>query len=134
MSDYTGKLRGAAAEGAWQLLQHFVCRDYKTSQRGNGAGGVHTRHNAHRLYPMPSPTEVEKKPEDKKCEKVTIKMVSPAQATVERAKSEAKQLKGSTQGKCCQSVKKRPRDKTPTRPKKKRIYSDTVFQDGSRLD
>ena len=26
------------ADGAWQLLQHFVCRDYKTSQRGNGAG------------------------------------------------------------------------------------------------
>ena len=86
------KLRDAIADGAWQLLQHFVCRDYKTSERGNGAGGVHSRHNAHRLYPSHQPVKSEAKP--KKCEdKVTVRMVSPAQATVEQARSEVKQLK-----------------------------------------
>ena len=81
MSDYKEKLRDAIADGAWQLLQHFVCRDYKTSQRGNGAGGVHSRHNAHRLYPSHQPV----KSEAKKCEdKVTVRMVRAAQATVEQ--------------------------------------------------
>ena len=55
-----------AAKGAYQLLQHHVCRDYKTSQRGNGMGGVHHRHNAHRLYLIPKMDEIEhvKKPSD----------------------------------------------------------------------
>ena len=85
-----------AAKGAYQLLQHHVCRDYKTSQRGNGMGGVHHRHNAHRLYLIPKMDEIEhvKKPSDddrpSKCDKVTIKMISPAQATLERAESGAK--------------------------------------------
>ena len=90
-----------AAKGAYQLLQHHVCRDYKTSQRGNGMGGVHHRHNAHRLYLIPKMDQIEhmKKPSDdkhvkpddhrsSKCDKVTIKMISPAQATVEQAESE----------------------------------------------
>ena len=66
ISRMSEKLRDAIADGAWQLLQHFVCRDYKTSQRGNGAGGVHSRHNAHRLYPSHQPVKLEAKP--KKCE------------------------------------------------------------------
>ena len=92
-----------AAKGAHQLLQHYVCCDYKTSQRGNGMGGVHHRHNAHRLYLIPKMDEIEhvkkpsddehvKKPSDddrsSKCDKVTTKMISPAQATLERAESE----------------------------------------------
>ena len=88
-----------AAKGAYQLLQHYVCRDYKTSQRENGMGGVHHRHNAHRLYLIPKMDQIEHvKPDDEhvkpdddrssKCDKVTIKMISPAQATLERADSE----------------------------------------------
>ena len=66
-------------------------------------GGVHHRHNAHRLYLIPKmdeivhvkkPSDDVKKPSDddrpSKCDKVTIKMISPAQATLERAESEAK--------------------------------------------
>ena len=79
-----------AAKGAYQLLQHHVCRDYKTSQRGNGIG-VHHRHNAHKLYLIPKMDAIEhvKKPSDDKrvkpdedrslkCDKVTMKMISPA--------------------------------------------------------
>ena len=36
-----------AAKGAYRLLQHHVCCDYKTSKGGNGMGGVHHKHNAH---------------------------------------------------------------------------------------
>ena len=86
-----------AAKGAYQPLQHRVCRDYKTSQRGNGMGGVHHRHNAHKLYLIPKMDEIEhvKPDEDRppKCDKVTMKMISPAQATLERAESEAKRRK-----------------------------------------
>ena len=93
-----------AAKGAYQLLQHYVCRDYKTSQRGNGMGGVHHRHNAHRLYLIPKMDQTEHvKPDDEhvkpdddrssKCDKVTIKMISPAQATLERAESEIRRRK-----------------------------------------
>ena len=95
-----------AAKGAYQLLQHHVCRDYKTSQRGNGMGGVHHRHNAHRLYLIPKMDEIEHvKPDEKhvkrpsdddgssKCDKVTIKLISPAQATLERAESEIRHRK-----------------------------------------
>ena len=52
-----------------------------------------TEHNAHRLYLIPKKEEIEhvKPDEDRpsKYDKVTIKMVSPAQATVERTESEA---------------------------------------------
>ena len=93
-----------AAKGEYQLLQHHVCRDYKTSQRGNGMGGVHHRHNAHRLYLIPKMDQIEHvKPDDEhvkpdddrssKCDKVTIKMISPAQATLERAESEIRRRK-----------------------------------------
>ena len=105
MSNYKEKLKDAVADGTWQLLQHFVCRDYKTSQRGNGAGGVHSRHNAHRLYPIPNNRPV--RSEAPKCDSVKIKMVSPAQATVEQAKSEAKQLKENMQKVSHQSPVKR---------------------------
>ena len=92
-----------AAKGAHQLLQHYVCHDYKTSQRGNGMGEVHHRQNAHKIYLIPKMNENEhvkkpsddehvKKPSDddrsSKCNKVIIKMISPAQATLERAESE----------------------------------------------
>ena len=71
-------------------------------------GGVHHRHNAHRLYLIPKMDEIEhvKKPSDdehvkkssdddrpSKCDKVTIKMISPAQATVEQAESEIRRRK-----------------------------------------
>ena len=39
------KLMDAVADGAWLLLQHYVCGGYKSSQRGSGVGGIHTRHN-----------------------------------------------------------------------------------------
>ena len=76
------------SKGAYQLLQHYVCRDNKTSQRGNGMGGVNHRHNANRLYLISKMDEIEdvKKPSEKpssKCDKVNIKMISSAQATVE---------------------------------------------------
>ena len=48
------------------------------------------------LIPMMDEIENVKKPSEKpssKCDKVTIKMVSPAQATVERAESEIKRRK-----------------------------------------
>ena len=93
MSSNLEKFMDMAAKGAYQLLQHYVCCDYKTSQRGNGIGGVHHRHNVHRLYLIPKMEQTEhvKPDEDQtsKCDEVTIKMVSPAQATVERAESEA---------------------------------------------
>ena len=82
-----------ATKGAYQLLHPHVCRDYNTSERGNWMGMVHHRHNAHILYLIPKMDEIEhvKKPSDddrsSKCEKVTIKMISPAQATLERAES-----------------------------------------------
>ena len=72
------------AKGAYQLLQHYVCHDYKKSHGGNGMGGIHNRHYAHRLYLIPKIEETEhgKKSFDgdgpAKCDKVTIKMVSPA--------------------------------------------------------
>ena len=109
-----------------ECLNVFVCRDYKTSQRGNGAGGVHSRHNAHRLYPSHQPN----KSEAKKCEdKVTVRMVSPAQATVEQARSEAKQLK--EQERSHPSAKKRRSIQTRAKPRKKSKYSGTLFEDGS---
>ena len=108
MSSNLEKFMDMAAKGTYQLLQHHICRDYKTSQRVNGMGGVHHRHNAHKLYLIPKMDEIEhvkkpsddehvKKPSDdyrsSKCDKVTIKMISPAQATLERAKSEIKRRK-----------------------------------------
>ena len=134
MSNYKDNLRDAVVEGAWQLLQHFVCRDYKTSQRGNGAGGVHSRHNAHHLYPAHNYHSIKSEISPKKCDdRVKINMVSPAQATVEQAESKAEELKGSVHSTYHQSHLKRPRGQRSVTPKKKRIYSDTVFQDGSKL-
>ena len=46
----------------------FCMSDYKTSQRGNGAGRVQSRHNAHRLYPK-NMTEFVKQPPDTPKEK-----------------------------------------------------------------
>ena len=102
-----------AAKGAYQLLQHHVCRDYKTSQRGNGMGGVHHRLNAHKLYLIlkMDPIEHVKKPSDdehvkpeedrpSKCDKVTIKMISLAQATLERAESEIRYRKRKRKSSC----------------------------------
>ena len=106
MSSNLERFMDMAAKGAYQLLQHHVCRDYKTSQRGNGIGGIHHRHNAHKLYLIPKMDAIEhvKKPSDdehvkpdedqpSKCDKVTIKMISPAQATLERAESEIRRRK-----------------------------------------
>ena len=106
MSSNLEKFMDMAIKGAYQLLQPYLCCDYKTSQRGNGMGGVHHRHNAHRLYLIPKMDEIEdvKKPSEKpssKCDKVTIKMISPAQATVERAESEAKHLKANSHESRC---------------------------------
>ena len=88
------KLMDAVADGAWQVLQHYVCRDYRTSQRGSGVGGIHTRHNAHQLYPvhpLKEHTGKQQQAEERKpC--VSFKMISSAQATLEQAESE---LKGS---------------------------------------
>ena len=106
MSSNLERFMDMAAKGAYQRLQHHVCRDYKTSQRGNGMGGVHHRHNAHKIFLIPKMVAIEqvKKPSDdehvkpnedrpSKCDKVTIKMISPAQATLERAESEIRHRK-----------------------------------------
>ena len=106
MSSNLERFMDMAAKGAYQMLQHHVCRDYKTSQIGNGMGVIHHRHNAHKLYLVPKMDAIEhvKKPSDdehvkpdedrpSKCDKVTIKMISPAQATLERAESEIRRRK-----------------------------------------
>ena len=87
------KLMDAVADGAWLLLQHYVCRGYKSSQRGSGVGGIHTRHNAHQLYPvhpLKEHTGEQQAEERKEKPSVSIKMISPAQATLEQAQSELK--------------------------------------------
>ena len=75
MSSNLEKIMDMAAKGAYQLLQHHVCHDYKTSERRNGIGGVHHRHNAHKLDLIPKMDEIEhvKPDEDRssKCDKVT---------------------------------------------------------------
>ena len=80
-------------------------------------------------------TEFVKQPPDtpkEKCDgKCKIKMVSPAQVTAGQAKSEAKQLRETPQGKAPQSSTKRPRGQNSVKPKKKkRKYNGTVFQNG----
>ena len=124
MSSNLEKFMDMAAKGAYQLLQHHVCRDYKTSQRGNGMGGVHHRHNAHRLYLIPKMDEIEhvKPDEDQpsKCDKVTIKMISPPQATLERAESEAKHLKANSQKRKSQSLDSAQGVHYSEKPKKKK--------------
>ena len=124
MSSNIEKIMDMAAKGAYQLLQHYVCRDYKTSQRGNGMGGVYQGHNAYRLYLIPKMEETGhvKPDEDRpsKCDKVTIKMVSPAQATVERAESETKHLKAKAQKRKSQSLDSAQSVHYSEKPKKKK--------------
>ena len=97
MSSNLEKFMDMSDKEAYQLLQHNVCHDYKTSQTGNEMGGVHHRHNAHKLYLIPKMDVIEhvKRDEDRpsKCDKVTIKMISPAQAILERAESEIRHRK-----------------------------------------
>ena len=84
------KLTDAVADGAWLLPHHYVCRCYKSSQRGSGVGGIHTRHNAHQLYPvhpLKEHTGEQQAEERKEKPSVSIKMISPAQATLEQAQS-----------------------------------------------
>ena len=87
------KLMDTVADRAWRLLQHYVCRDYRTSQRGSGVGGIHTRHNAHQIYPVHPLKEhtAEQQQAEERKPSVSIKMISPAQATLEQAKSELKE-------------------------------------------
>ena len=87
------KLTDAVADGAWLLPHHYVCRCYKSSQRGSGVGGIHTRHNAHQLYPvhpLKEHTGEQQAEERKEKPSVSIKIISPAQATLEQAQSELK--------------------------------------------
>ena len=92
-------------------------------EQGEFTAGI-TR--THRLYPSHQPI----KSEAKKCEdKVTVHMVSPAQATVEQARSEARQLK--EQERSHPSAKKRRSIQTRAKPRKKSKYSGTLFEDGS---
>ena len=128
MSSNLEKFMDMAAEGAYQLLQHYVCRDYKTSQRGNGMGGVHHRHNAHRLYLIPKMDEIEdvKKPSSK-CDKVTIKMISPAQATVEWAESEAKHLKANSHKRNSLSLGSAPPVHYSGKPKKRKTVESAPY-------
>ena len=76
MSSNLERFMDMAAKGAYQLLQCHICRDYKTS---HGMGGVHHRHNAHKLYLIPKMDAIEHvKPDDdrfSKRDKVTIKMI-----------------------------------------------------------
>ena len=108
------KFMDAVADGAWLLLQHYVCRGYKSSQRGSGVGGIHTRHNAHQLYPVHSLKEhtgEQQAEERKEKPSVSIKMISPAQATLEQAQSELKK----------QNEQKRGR-RNPTRHNAHQLY------------
>ena len=81
------KLADAVTDGAWRLLQHYVCRGYKNSQRGSGVGGIHTRHNAHQLYPVHPLKEHTGEQQQQQAEerkpRISLKMISPAQATLE---------------------------------------------------
>ena len=88
------KLMDAVADGAWRLLQHYVCRDYKTSQRASCVGGFHTRHNAHQIYPvhpLKEHTGEQQQQAEGRKPRISLKMISPAQATLEQAKSELKE-------------------------------------------
>ena len=89
------KLMDVVADGAWQVLHHYVCWGYKTSQRGSNVGVIHTRHNAYQLYPVhplkENTCEQQQAEERKKKPCVSFKMVSPAQATLEQAESELKE-------------------------------------------
>ena len=61
------KLRDVIADGAWQLLQHFVCRDYKTSHREEMEQGEFTAgitRTAYILVIKPNKSEA------KKCEDI----------------------------------------------------------------
>ena len=84
----------AVADEAWRLLQHYVCRDYRTSQRGSGVGGIHIRHNAHQIYPvhpLKEHTGEQQQQAEERKPRISLKMISPAQATLEQAKSELKE-------------------------------------------
>ena len=87
------KLMDAVADGSWRVLQHYVCRDYRTSQRGSGVSGIHTRHNAHQIYPVhPLKKHTgEQLQAEKRKPCVSFKMISPAQATLEQAENELKE-------------------------------------------
>ena len=65
-------------------------------------------------------------------DKVTIKMVSPAQATVERAESEAKHLKASSQKRKSQSLDRAPGVHYPNKQKKRKLKHLTGIKDESR--
>ena len=95
-------------------------------------GGVHHRHNAHRLYLIPKMDEIEdvKKPSEKpssKCDKVAIKMISPAQATVERAESEAKHLKANSHKRNSQSLGSAPPVHYSGKPKKRKTVESAPY-------
>ena len=95
-------------------------------------GGVHHRHNAHRLYLIPKMDEIEdvKKPSEKpssKCNKVAIKMVSPAQATVQRAESEAKHLKANSHKRNSQSLGSAPPVHYSGKPKKRKAVESAPY-------
>ena len=50
ISRMSEKLRDAIADGAWQLLQHFVCHDYKTVHREEMEQGEFTAGIMHTAY------------------------------------------------------------------------------------
>ena len=124
------RLLDTLMDEGWKLVQKRVCKSYGQSQRGAGLGGVHSRRNTHTVYPLHSLGQevTEPKPDSKDwCRNVKVRMVTPAQATVEQAESEAKIIKEQEQKMTPHSSAKRPRRSTagPSRRKGSKKYNPT---------
>lgn len=97
----------------WKLLQHKVCQNYRNNQRGSGVGGVFARRHSHRTYPFRPLNIVEEKSIKKKGggdstkPPISVEMVTPAAATVNRAKSELKRIKQDSKKENCHNNRKR---------------------------
>ena len=68
------------------------------------------------------PSEKPSEKPSSKCDKVTIKMISPAQATVGRAESEAKHLKANSHKRNSQSLGSAPPVHYSGKTKKKKLW------------
>ena len=96
---------------SWKLLQNRICRNYRATQRGSGIGGILNRRNGHRMYPLQSlvTSENNENLSKERCKQnpISIKMVTPAAATVTQAKQELAHIKEDENAFLPQSKKKR---------------------------
>ena len=106
ISNMSDKVKQAIADGACSCFNILYVGITRPPNVEMGLAESTADIIAHCLYPKNMTEFVKQAPDTpkEKCNgKFKIKMVSPAQATVEQAKSEAKQLKETTQGKAPQS-------------------------------